>query len=86
MTLEEKIDKLLDSVFDKGVEAGKDIESGRCEKFELFSKVEDRKALFELTKEETTKARIYELELAKISPKFKIEERIAQLQSELEGK
>ena len=37
-----------------------------------------------LIKKETTKARIDELELAKISPKFKIEERIAQLQAELE--
>lgn len=39
-----------------------------------------------LIKKETTKARIDELELAKISPKFKIEERIAQLQAELEEK
>ena len=39
-----------------------------------------------LIKKETTKARIDELELAKISPKFKIEERIAQLQAELEDK
>lgn len=84
MTLEEKIDKLLDSIFDKGVEAGKDIESGRYEKFELFSKVADTKTLLAIIKEETTKAMIDELELAKISPKFKIEERIAQLQAELE--
>lgn len=86
MSLEEKIDKLLDSVFDKGVEAGKDMESGRYEKFELFRKVADRKAILALIKEETLKARIDELELAKISPKFKIEERIAQLKAELEEK
>ena len=80
MTLEEKIEKIIADNNNKLLDAVNGLTNPT-----LGELVEPAsRAILAIIKEETVKARINELKLSKISPKkFKVDERIAELQASL---